>query len=375
MEGKFIASVAPYGWIKVKIPHQKGYTLEPDPVTSPILQNMYEWADVGVLEADGKYHRLGPEAIARRLDSLGITPPVGEKWSKASVVDILANETNCGYVFFGKHKYVKSSVDGQIETHRVTNPEYIRVRGLHPALIPEDRFQRANSPRRDNRWSAVPINKTLQNPLSGIVYCKKCGRMMTRLAPCPKNPYATLKCPNRYCDNVSSPLFLVERQVLIFLRNWLNAYELNKKSITVIPISAEITNSQDLICKIDSDLSTIKGQINRAYDLLEQGVYTVDVFNARIQTLKEHAGQLNQQRKDLQQKLSSLDVLRQERELFVPKIRNLLDQYENNSVEANNQILKEVLEKVVYEKDTPNRKGHLEDANFMLEVYPRLPVE
>ncbi len=375
MEGKFIGSTAPYGWKKVKIPHQKGYTLEPDPVTSPVLRDMYEWADAGVLEPDGNYHRLGPEAIARRLDSLGIDPPIGKKWSKASVSDILANETNCGYVFFGKHKYVKTSVDGKIETHRVTNPDYLRVRGLHPVLVPEDRFKRANSPRRSNNWSAVPVNKTLQNPLAGIVYCKKCGRLMTRLAPCPKNPYATLKCPNRYCDNISSPLFLVEKQVLGFLRDWLHTYELNRKTITVIPISGEIGETQELLHKTDSELATIKGQINRAYDLLEQGIYTVDVFNTRLTILKHSTDQLEKQRKDLQTKIQSLDVLRQERELYVPKIHRLLDHYEENSPEANNQILKEVLEKVTYLKNEPNHKGQLHHANFLLEIYPRLPLE
>lgn len=375
MEGKFIGSTAPYGWVKVKIPHQKGYTLEPDPVTSSILQDMYEWADTGVLEADGNYHRLGPEAIARRLDSLGIAPPTGKKWSKASVADILANETNCGYVFFGKHKCVKSSVDGQIETHRVTNPDYLRAKGLHPALIPEDRFKRVNSPRRSNNWNAVPMNRVLQNPLSGIVYCKKCGRMMTRLAPSPRNPCASIKCPNRYCDNISSPLFLVENQILDFLKGWVNAYELNRKTITVIPLSNEISETREQLCKTEADLSVVSGQINRAYDLLEQGIYTVDVFDARLRTLRDKAAQLDRQRADLQSIIQSLDTLRQERELFVPKIHKLLDHYEDNSAEANNRILKEILERVTYQKDEPNRKGRLHNANFMLEIYPRLPLE
>ncbi|MDE6518054.1 MAG: hypothetical protein K2L18_09435, partial [Acetatifactor sp.] len=152
-------------------------------------------------------------------------------------------------------------------------------------------------------------------------------------------------------------------------------YELNRKTITVIPISSEISDTQDLLRKIDSDLSVIKGQINRAYDLLEQGIYTVEVFNTRLQTLKDSAAQLDKQRTELQSKFQSLNTLRQERELYVPKIHKLLDHYEENSVEANNQILKEVLEKVTYQKDEPNRKGHLHNANFMLEIYPRLPLE
>ena len=199
--------------------------------------------------------------------------------------------------------------------------------------------------------------------------------MMTRLAPSPKNPYAAIKCPNRYCDNISSPLFLVENQVLGFLRDWLNTYELNRKIITVIPISSEISGAQEQLRKIDSELSIIEGQINRTYDLLEQEIYTVDIFNARLRTLKDNSAQLDKQRTDLESKLRSLDTLRQERELFVPKIHKLLDHYEDNSAEANNQILKEVLEKVTYQKDEPNRKGHLYNANFMLEIYPRLPLE
>lgn len=375
MEGKFIGSTAPYGWRKVKIPHQKGYTLELDPDTSPVLRNMYDWADTGLMEPDGSYHRLGPESIARQLDLLGIAPPIGKKWSKASVTDILSNETNCGYVFFGKHKYVKKSVDGRIETHRVTNPDFLRVKGLHPAFIPEDQFKRANSPRRDNQWSSVPINKTLQNPFSGIIYCKKCGRLMTRLAPCAKNPYAALKCPNRYCDNISSPLFLIERHVLDFLQNWLNSYELDNRPLTAAPVFDEIETKEKLIHKIDSDIAVVTEQINRTYDLLEQGIYTVEVFKDRLKILNDNISQLESQKTDIQSELHSLEVLRRERESFVPKIHNLLEQYEKNSVEANNQILREVLEKITYQKDTPNRKGQLQNANFMLEIYPRVPVE
>ncbi len=373
-EGKFVASTAPYGYEKVKIPHAKGYTLKVIPEQADIVRQIYEWYCHGELLPDGNRRRLGTDAIAARLDIMGIKPTVNDTWSKASIADMLRNKTYAGYVFFGKQKEVKSSVGGKIVKLRKSNPDYLCCKGIHEAIIDEQTFELATLIRKENRKNTVPSSTVLQNPLAGIVYCKKCGKMMTRLAPNSRNRYATMKCPNRYCDNISSPIFLIEEQLLEFLRSWLESYELNSKTITVLPVYKEIENKQILIQKIQSEISGLRSQLNKAYDYLEKEIYTVEVFKERQATLNKNIEQLTEALYTAEDEAMKLEHLRSEKELYIPKVKHLLETYKLNDVETNNQILHEIIEKVYYSKDTPNRRGGLRNANFNLEVFPRIPV-
>ena len=40
-EGKWVSNRAPYGYIRQKLTNEKGYTLVPDPETSPVVQSIY----------------------------------------------------------------------------------------------------------------------------------------------------------------------------------------------------------------------------------------------------------------------------------------------------------------------------------------------
>lgn len=373
-EGKFIGSTAPFGYRKMKIPHAKGYTLEIVPEQAEIVRQVYEWYCYGELLPDNTRRRLGTDAIAARLDIMGVNPTVNSSWSKATIADMLQNKTYAGYVFFGKQKEVKSSVDGKIVKLRKSNPDYLCVKGIHQAIIDEQTFELAGVIRRENRKNTVPAALVLQNPLSGIVYCKKCGKLMTRLAPNSRNLYSTLKCTNRYCDNISSPMFLVEEEMLRFMQNWLDTYRASDKTITVLPMQNEIHNKQLLINKIQGELNGLQGQMEKAYDLLEKEIYTIEIFRQRQATLTKNIALLEDSLQTAQGELASLEALRTERELFVPKVQHLLETYHKNSVEVNNQILHEIVEKAYYYKDTPNRRGGLRNANFILEVFPKVPV-
>ena len=183
-----------------------------------------------------------------------------------------------------------------------------------------------------------------------------------------------LKCPNRYCDNISSPLFLVEQQVLLYLKNWLKSYSLNKKVVAFTPLNNEINLKSEMIKKLDSDIAMLKKQLNRAYDLLEQNVYTIDVFRERQENLKSSITavecQIEKNRKDL----DHLCEVKNVQDNFAPRVRNLLDTYQTNSIELNNGLLKEVIDHITYEKNERNTKGKLNNCNFTLHVYPRISL-
>jgi len=373
MEGKYVCGTAPYGYRKIKITGDKGYTLEIIPDQAKVVSDIFEWYCHGILLPDGSQRYLGADAIARQLDTLGIAPPLDTRWSKATISDMLRNPTYAGYVFFGRHKEVKSSVNGKVIKMRKNNPDYILQKGRHPAIIPEDLFRLAGQTKSQNRKNTLPVSQVLQNPLSGIVFCKKCGRLMTRLGANGKTPYSALKCPNRYCDNISSPLSLVEAKILSFLQEWLLSYNVEKGNSSVLPVLSEIASKTDLIKRLESEADGYKKQLERAYDFLEQGIYTLDVFQERQNALQKSLAKIECGKRIAREEIVGLEKLRAQKEQFAPKIKHLLDTYETNTNEVNNRILREVIEKVTYKKETPNRKGQRNNANFMLEIFPKLP--
>lgn len=373
-EGKYIGSTAPYGYKRIKIKHDKGYTLEIVPDQAEVVRQIFEWYCHGELLPDGSYQRLGADSIASRLDRAGIKPVVNDSWSKASINDMLRNVTYCGKVFFGQRKYVKNFANGNIITVRQNNDDFICCDGLHEAIIPQELFDLAQTVRTQNKKNTLPSRMVLQNPLSGLVYCQKCGKLMTRLGPNSRNKYATLKCPNKYCDNVSSPLFLVEKQVLDFLRNWLNTYDLRQDSFKPFPMEKDILSKRRIISQLESDYNSLQKQLNKTYDFLEQGVYSLDVFSQRQQTIKKDMSSLKENIRTIEEELHRFESLISEKEQFAPKVRALLDSYDTNTVEANNRILQEVVEKIYYIKTEPNRRGNLYNANFSLSIYPRVPL-
>lgn len=371
-EGNFVGGSAPYGYKKVKL--SKGFSLEIIPEQADVVKQVFNWYCYGEQQPDGSFHRLGADVIAAKLDSMGIKPLIKDKWSKATINDMLKNRTYNGKVFFGQYREVKMSINGKIVKKRIYNPDHIIAPGKHAAIIDDELFALASKVRNERKIYTVPTSATLQNPLSGIVYCQKCGTLMTRLGPNNRNKYATIKCPNRYCNNISSPLYLVERNVLQFLKDWLKSYDINSKIVNFItPFTTEINMKLDALKKIDSDIAGLTSQLNRAYDLLEQGVYTVDIFRERQSNLNSSISSLKEQRKQTEDDLNHFYGLQEMQDRFAPKVRHLLDTYDSNTVEVNNSILRELIDHILYEKNERNTRGKLENCNFELHIYPNIP--
>lgn len=373
-EGKYVGSTAPYGYKRVKVPAGKGYTLAIDNEKAEVVRMIYEWYGNGTIQSDGTRTLLGADSIARKLDSMGIAPAINHSWSRASIMDILKNPTYIGMVRFGYRKEEKKLTDNSsVCKIRTINNDCLYVKGIHPAIIDEGLYDKVQKIRKMNRRNTVPASTTLQNPLSGLVFCAKCGALMTRLAPNTRNHYSTLKCPNRYCDNISSPLFLVEEQLLKFIGEWIDSYEFDfNRRFKEHPIDKEIRDRELLLSKVNKDISTTRRQIEKTYSLLEQEVYTLDVFKTRQQSLKAELAQLTANHDSIIKEIHDLESARQSRTVFIPKLKNILNVYHSSSVDIKNQMLSEVIKKITYEKTDRNKKGQLNNVNFILHVYPNI---
>ena len=78
---------------------------------------------------------------------------------------------------------------------------------------------------KNRKLPSIPYKKKMANPLSGIVRCSVCGKVMIR-RPYQSGRQCTLMCQTAHCATVASDLDDVEKEILNGLAEWLKDYKL-----------------------------------------------------------------------------------------------------------------------------------------------------
>ena len=360
-EGRFIGSTAPYGYNKVKIKNDKGYTLDPNPEEATVVQLIYEL----YLNGNGK------TAIAGRLDALGVKSRGGNNWSSATVANILKNPVYIGKVRWGYRKYTKELANGAVIKRREKNSDCVYVDGLHPPLISESDFNKAQELLRARYCPPKHADTELKNPLAGLIFCGKCGAAMTRLGENKRSKFAALKCSNRYCDTVASKLYLVEQAVIDFLDNWIKEYKISIERSTPIFAGSSAALRQQKLVGLNADLDKIKTQINNAFDLLEQGVYTTEIFKERSETLAQKRADIELEIAAEKKELEKIEKNIALHNNFIPHFEGLLAVYKmSGCIDEKNKLLKSLVSRVTYTKTTKNTRHNPDESNFRLMIEP-----
>lgn len=368
-EGKFISSVAPFGYDRFKL-KGKGYSLKPNEQAETV-KLIYELYVNGL---DGQ--SMGCTRIANYLDSLGLPPMHNEHWTRASIRDILQNPVYKGKIRWGNRKDVKQLENGVIKISHPYADDYIEVDGLHEAIISEELFEAARCTMQKNFRPPVNSNNTLINPLAGLVYCGKCGKVMGRLGPRldRKVSFASLRCNNRYCDNVSANLSLVESEILKALDIWLANFE--AQHIDDSSNSSAIVNdtADKSIKQLNAQIIQLQKQLDNTYSLLEQGVYSLEIFTHRQNKINKELKECHALLEELERNKVTLLGNRKIMNEFIPQCHHVLDIYNSlPDAQSKNALLKTVLVKVIYTKDKKGNRKKEEQPSFELELFPAIP--
>lgn len=358
-EGKYVGNIAPYGYRRVKLEKDKGYTLEPEPQEAEAVKMMFELYVNGEAQEDGSMRTLGVVLISKRLNKLKIPPRKNKLWTAASVRDILSNPVYIGKIRWNWRKSEKRMIDGKLTVSRPkADPStWLLTEGLHPAIIDKELFNAAQQITTSNKRLPMNPDKTVQNPLAGLVECGKCGRKMVRRSYSNGFP-DSLMCPYNTCSNVSSSLDIVETHVLKFLQEWVDEYKLQWKAEEKNRGTKRMLAAKTkTLTHIDEELTLLRKQLDNVYDLLEQGVYDTEIFSQRSKALKDRIKTAEEEKNRLQTELETERKCEEERKNIIPKVEHLLAVYDTlpNAKEKNN-ILKEVVEKIVYTKEEKARK-------------------
>ncbi len=368
-EGKWIASTAPYGFERKKLEKQRGYTLQEVPDEAEIVKLIFQ------LYIEGKNGEVfGSGKISRYLDSLGVHPRVSNYWSPATIRDMLKNPAYAGKVAWGREKDVKSVHDGNIVTKRIKQKDYLLYDAIWDGIISYEDFEKAQKIMKSHVKPSVRKGDNLVNPLSGIVFCEKCGRLMTRLGPNNRCRFDTLRCMNKYCDNISAPIYAIEDEIINFLRNWIDKEILNFQSETNYsePESVKIIEKQ--IANLQKEIIELKKQLDKTYELLERELYTEDIFLQRNKAITENIEKKESKLNEYNDTLAIILENQKKRTLWLPNTLKLIDAYNiADSAEFRNNLLRQLIQKVTYLKTERNHRGTVDNRNFQLKIIPKIP--
>lgn len=374
-EGKCVCSIAPYGYDKVKLKGDKGFTLAPNPNEADVIKMIFELYTKGELQPDGTYKRIGVALIARKLNEMKIPARKSEYWVPASIKDMLRNPVYAGKIRWNWRSQSKRMQSGSISISRPRSEEdnCIIVNGLHPALVTQETFDLAQEYLAKNPPRPTKKNSPTKNPLAGVVVCAFCGRRLVR-RPYTSSTPPTLMCAVPQCPNVCSFLYLVEERILKALEEWLKNYKLqwnlSDKSSELIS-EAEILRQS--LKDINLQITKLNKQMIKAHELLEQDIYTTDVFLERSRAITEKQNQLSSDKAEIEKQLGVESTREKSTKEIIPKVEKLLDvYYDLPTAQEKNDMLKEVLEKVVYKK-TQNTRWSGSPDDFEITIYPKLP--
>ena len=134
-EGKFMGSMAPYGYRAFKLPGEKGNSLCIEPEEAKVVQMIFEMY--------GK-QGIGYNTIAYQLIQMHIPSRIGE-WGQTSIANIINNEVYLGKIRWRREPVKRVVKDGMLAKKRILNDDYELYEGRHEPIITEEQWNMAKA--------------------------------------------------------------------------------------------------------------------------------------------------------------------------------------------------------------------------------------
>lgn len=331
-EGNYIGTSAPYGYRKIS-PAPKVHTLEAVPEEAETVRLIYR------LYLDGH----GCRYIAGELNRMGISPQRSRCWEYPSIRKILANPLYCGKVGW------KTRTNGDT-----------LYQGIHEPIISEDIYNAVRQKRRTDPAAQLRSGAKLLNYYHNILYCRNCGHQLKRRSVAGSGREYIL-CTCRECQGktVSSAMEVIDEAVIAAMR-----YRISKLAKLKCSGMRGKEIEPDKTALLLAELEKAKRQLNRLYDLLEQGVYDAKTF-------RERSGIVNEKISALEAAVSEAESS-QEPPLLpdtaVFRLEDVIGDFPVSCPEDKNRLLRAVFGKIYYSKSRRMcRSGEYTDLTLTAE--------
>lgn len=349
-DGKYIGAVAPYGYDigdnLILVPNDK----------ADIVRMMFSWY---------VNEKIGTNRIANRLNEMKIKSPRGNLWSNYTVNAILKNE-----VYIGKMQWKKTFKDKKKKIqHFRPREEWISVEGKHTPLVDPDMYEKTQHIMKNKTKVPNRADLKIANPLSGIVYCEKCGKAMVRRPYSKQQPH--MICANTHCKTKSTRFDYVEKEVITQLENWLLEYQVN---VNMDQIEKELQGMnktpivvpESIINELENELKDLEKQQNNLHDFLERGIYDVDTYLKRNKNIVARINETKEALDSAKYEIEQQKKKEQAKTDLLPKIGHVIEAYkQTDDVEKKNNLLKQVIKRIYYKKEK-NQVGNDFSLDFVI---------
>lgn len=352
--GNFVGNHAPYGYDRIKV-NGKDWTLTPND-NAIYVKMIFDWY---------VNEKLSIGKIVDRLNDMGVVPQKkGDKWEGSAVRGILVNKHYLGKVFFATTKETIVIEEG--ERKKKTLPQEkdqaIIVDGKHPAIIDEETFNKV-ALRRLSNAPKIKTGYALANPFAGIIFCSKCGRAL-RLRTSNKYDPRMLCNTNPACFK-SAPMADITKSIIAALE-FAELPNLEAKLNNNEGDSAKI--QRNLLISLQKQMTELKTQEEKQYDLLEKGIYSEELFDRRNAALQEKMEALKKQIKEAKNNIpKEVDYGKK-----VMSLKKAIEGLKDDSIPPveKNKLLKAIVKRIEYSNDS--KRYDFGANNIKLDVYLRL---
>ena len=175
-------------------------------------------------------------------------------------------------------------------------------------------------------------------------------------------------CRTRGCSNHGAHTDIVVDAVLDSLRTWVIRFSEPEPSVAKPAPKANTSSSALTLAR--SSLVSVENQLSTARDMLERGVYSVDEFLQRRETLNAKIQNIRDQISALEQESSQRspeDIIRSN----IPQIKRVLDAWSScKNAEEQNALLRTVVSRIILSKDIVGNRS-IDSREFIsLTMYP-----
>lgn len=346
--GNYIGGIAPYGYDRVRI--DKSPTLKINEKEASVVRLIY---DLYINE------NLGYREIASRLDTLGIKTRNNIYFNQKVINDILINPVYVGLIKYKYREEVKVIEDGKLVKKRKVNKDCELIKGKHEPIITQAQYEAVQA--RKGRNTTLISNAQLRNVFAGILKCKKCGRAIGRKYDSKKQNKDRYFCRNTHCDTVSEEVAKVDEAIIGALKDAIKDFELILKGQTPNVIKYQKESLEVLNQRLkDADIKQA-----RLYDLLEEGIYSSEVFLARSELLNHEKEQIKKAIDDLNVSIPKKEHAKD----MIVTLHQAIDLINDDKADkrAVNTFLKSFIEAIYYEKNETRYK-HCNANELKLEI-------
>lgn len=371
MQGKYIGNIAPFGWLRKKLEHEKGFTLIPDPNTAWVVKLIYTMMDTGINETD--YKPVGIALAARTLDSMGIKPQRGERWDPSVVSNIAQNPAHIGVTRYNHRPQVKTMQDGQIVKSRPVNNDCMMVPARWEGIIDKELFDRVGEKLKSH--SSLPVRRGVKGSLAYLVRCNECGRTMSRRPKGERNHADSIMCKTYGCPTVGSYYALVEERLVSALDKRLEKFKISLGNNSANDWESMIDIKSQAETTIEREISALKKQLEKVHISFEQDIYDLPTYLERSSTLKTQVAEKEMVIARFRSEIDKLKESQRRQDEFTPYFEKVLNSYKESADPAyKNSLLKEIVEYVVYSKLDKGGRHHGNIDCFELDVHIRFKI-